>query len=59
MYEGGSSFYCKHILASKLTEAVGIVIIKEIEDKDFAPLFLGSGRHLTKYEDNKRKWKFY
>jgi hypothetical protein len=55
LYENGSSFYCKHVLASKLAEAIGVVSLKIIEDRDYAPLFLGSGRHLTKYEDNKKK----
>ena len=45
--ENGSSSICKHILAVKLGEALtegtsggGVVIEKEIEDRDFAPLML-------------------
>lgn len=55
LYENGSAFFCKHVLAAKLAEAFGKIAIKEIEDRDFAPLFLGTGRHLNKYEDNKKK----
>ena len=57
--ETGSAALCKHILAVKLAEALSnsdssIVIVKEIEDRDYAPLLLQSRAYISKYEDNKQ-----
>ena len=58
--ESGSSSICKHILAVKIAEALskepgapGVVIVKEIEDRDFAPLLLQSRAYMSKYEESK------
>lgn len=40
LIENGSAVFCKHVLATKLAEALDIVQVKEIEEKDFAPLYL-------------------
>eukprot|EP00347_Sterkiella_histriomuscorum_P007690 403347945 len=53
MNENGGAIFCKHILACKLAEALDSVIIKEVEDKDFAPLLLGSRAYMNKYDDKK------
>lgn len=60
MNENGSALFCKHVLASKLAEALGVAVIKEIEDKDYAPLLLGSKAHMNKYEEKKgvTQWNF-
>jgi len=60
MNENGSALFCKHVLASKLAEALGVAVIKEIEDKDYAPLLLGSKAHMNKYEEKKgvAQWNF-
>ena len=56
--ETGSACLCKHILAVKIAEAlaqdtVATVVVKEIEDRDFAPLMLQSRAYLSKYEESK------
>ena len=52
--ENGGALFCKYVLATKLAEALECVVTKEIEDKDFAPLMLGSRAHLGKFEDKQR-----
>ena len=56
--EAGIASICKHILAVKIAEAltqetVATVVVKEIEDRDFAPLMLQSRAYLSKYEETK------
>ena len=41
---------CKHVLATKLAEAMNLCDAKNIEDNDFAPLMLSSKMHQQKYE---------
>ena len=54
----GSSIYCKHIVAAKLAEALGEnfedkLLVKEIADQDFQPLFLSSNRHNDKFSEKR------
>ena len=61
----GSACLCKHVLAVMLAEALSggaadsqsptIVVTKEIEDRDYAPLLLQSRAYMGKYEDAKVK----
>ena len=63
--ENGSAPISKYILAVKLAEALsntddisgasppGVILVKEIDDRDFAPLLLQSRAYLSKYEEAK------
>ena len=51
--ENGGALFCKYVLATKLAEALDTVVIKEVEDKDFAPLMLGSRAYLGKFEEKR------
>jgi hypothetical protein len=53
MTESGGALFCKYVLATKIAEALDQVVIKEIEDKDYAPLMLGARAYLNKFEDKK------
>ncbi len=69
--ETGSAPLSKYILAVKLAEALsntgdvsgasppGVIIVKEIDDRDFAPLLLQSRAYLSKYEDNSKPLKVH
>ena len=38
--DNGQSMVCKHVLAVKLGEALGVIQEKEVEERDWAPLLL-------------------
>ncbi len=64
--ESGSAALSKYILAVKIAEALsntddisgasppGVIVVKEIDDRDFAPLLLQSRAYLSKYEESKQ-----
>jgi len=54
--ESGSALFCKHVLAAKLAEALELTTLKVVEDRDFAPLYLSSRSHLTKYDDKRSNY---
>lgn len=43
--EKGTAPMCKHVLATKMAEALNLCDVKNIEDNDFAPLLLSSKMH--------------
>jgi len=51
--ETGGALFCKYVLAAKLAEALGSVSVKEIEDRDFQPMLLGSKQYAHKFEERK------
>ena len=63
--DSGSAPLSKYLLAVKIAEALsntkdisgasppGVILVKEIDDRDFAPLLLQSRAYMSKYEEAK------